>query len=412
MLTLNGVMLKPQLVVLTLLACFVPTPAAIAQSVSEPWRATALSEVWNLEKWSEECGPKPQANRVPAAAVTITRRGGELYFVEPGRQYSTTGCWERYPGLNRAEHGVGNGSWTNVCRTQPKDPRQAVVRTAVTANDDRITWRETGEYRLSIQGAQCFASVTRTRHFTRIESTGSPAATTPSATPAAKLPAKRTAKDATKRCAKPGEPRRLTVSPALLWAPPDGELALHASVYDADGCPVSVPVRWKPPAQAPLSVSAGGLVRVAADAAPGEYPIVVSTASGVRASLRFHVVAPADVDRFLNQQQGEVQSAIHLPSPPGERRSVGAKATEAEDRAVRRKRWFVAIGVGISLLLGALGAVLLRQQRPQPHSGRHPSSPPERMAAVGSRRRCPSCGRVYTNGALYCGVDGQSLQPE
>lgn len=418
MLTFNGIKLGARLTWAVLAICL-PAPPAFAQGAPEAWRATALNERWDLKQWSSACGPKPRAAAVGAADVTITRRGGELYFVEAGRQYSTNHCWERYPGLNRTEHRAGNGSWSNLCRTRPDDPRQATVRTSVSASSDRITWHETGEYRLSIQGAQCYARVTRTRAFARKPSptgpapTAAPLASPPDTSPDA--PAQHT-QAGTRGCAEPGEPARLAVSPALLWAPPAGELALQATVYDGNGCPLSIPVRWKPHAQAPLSVTSGGLVSVAADAAPGEYPIVISTASGVRASLRFHIVAPNEVDRFLNQQQSHVHPAMHLPGPASETRSVGATAAEAENHALRRKRWFVAIGVGISLLLGGLGVVLLRQQAPSRQRRRSADAPltprPTPPPAPGPRRRCPACGQVYANGAIYCGIDGHLLQPE
>src|SRR5690606_36561188 len=100
--------------------------------------------------------------------------GSELSISGLGREWSTTQCWEQYPGLARRSHSAGTRGWRNVCKTADSDPRQATVVTTLSATDTTMSFDETAQYQFVIQGQNCTASARRTRSFRLLQREGEP----------------------------------------------------------------------------------------------------------------------------------------------------------------------------------------------------------------------------------------------
>src|SRR5450432_1755297 len=102
---------------------------ADAPTLAGSWSATPMRSDWNIGAWGKACGPSPSGGGAPGGSVSITSAGSELNMSGAGRAYSTTECWEQFPGLSRVSHSGGQRGWRNTCKTKAGDPRQATLVT-------------------------------------------------------------------------------------------------------------------------------------------------------------------------------------------------------------------------------------------------------------------------------------------
>src|SRR5262249_50552483 len=146
----------------------------------------------------------------------IVADGAELLINGGGRSYSTTSCWEQYPGIQRTGHAASARSWKTVCHTRPGDPRQAGLSTSLTATDTSISFYEAGHDQFVLQGQNCTASVGRYRTYTLVQRAGAPApAVPPTPLQTVAVPSAMKPRDTTQdRCTTVGPPARLEVRPA------------------------------------------------------------------------------------------------------------------------------------------------------------------------------------------------------
>ena len=113
-----------------------------------------------------------ERRRRAGGSVTITSSGSELHLSGAGRDFSTTECWEQFPGLSRVSHSGGLRGWRSTCKTKAGDPRQATIVTTISATDNQISFDETGQYQFIITGQNCTASVRRTRSLSLVQREG------------------------------------------------------------------------------------------------------------------------------------------------------------------------------------------------------------------------------------------------
>jgi RNA polymerase subunit RPABC4/transcription elongation factor Spt4 len=375
------------------------------------WSASALSVNWKLGDWGKACGPAPGGGGEGGGTVTITQQGNELTIAGVGRTYTTTECWERYPGIQRISHSASARNFQNVCKTSSGDPRQASLVTTISATDNRISFDETGQYQFVIEGQNCTASVRRTRSYSLISRLGE-AAPAPAPAPSATAPKPEPAKPA-RGCDNTGLPERLEVRPSRKLMRPGESFEFRTSVLDARGCPIALPVppTWRVMSGANLlSITAPGKVTVNPSAGESQATLEVTLADR---SVRVEVeIASKDrYDALLQAQgfdeKGESKEAAVL-SVASE--SMGAREVVARDDAPDRTRWFVAVAGAAALVLGLLGFVLVRRARsaPEPVSGgaqsRHPT--PEAGAPA---KACPTCREEFAPEAEFCPNDGNRL---
>ena len=421
----------------------VRTAGAQQKTLSGRWSASAMQVAWAQGDWGPACGPRPGGGGAPAGVVTITQQGGELSISGAGRSYSTSQCWEQFPGLSRASHSGGARGWRTVCKTAAGDPRQATVITTVTASDAYITFDETGQYQFVIQQQNCTASVRRSRSFRLIQREGEPppspatpppatTATTPSSPGTAAPP--RTEPDPASvpaspggRCENLGPPARLEVRPARKLLRPGEEFSFRTLVLDRRGCrlPSVSPVWRLADPGAPAKLLAPGSVRVD-DNAP-ESEIELSVSIGERAVRVVVEVASRERYEALLRQGGfnEAGESSEAAVAVIASESVGARSAVAEDRARTRRRIFAAIVGALALLFGGVGLLVVQSTRrrkrqearrraiaqeiaqslpPPPLS--YPPPPTQPVAAY-----CPTCRQEYPPNEIYCPNDGNRLVP-
>jgi hypothetical protein len=395
-----------------------PPARAGSPTLSGQWSATAMRVAWNIGDWGSACGPRPSEKAAPAGTVTVTERGGELTMQDSGRAYSTTHCWEQYPGLAAVSHAGGSRGWRTVCKTPPGDPRQATITTTLNASDTDIVLDEAGQYQFVVEGQNCTASVRRSRSFHLLQREGEPrAAALPSApaAPAAEpspeqvAPAPSPTKSPT-RCDQPGPPARLEVRPSRKLMRPGEEFQFRVMVLDANGCTLNVAATWAEPGQKPEMVMlGGGKVLVAADAPEGEVPLT-ATVQGQSARVVVEVASRERYEAMLNagrfDRAGETTEVSVAVIASG---SVGARAADSGGAASARRRAFMAV-LGGMLLLGAAGIlVAFRARRASRRASRASSPEVEISLPRPTAMLCPTCHGQYPPEAEFCPADGDRL---
>lgn len=415
--------------IITLLAVLIGSTAAHADqpTLSGRWSASAMVVQWVIGEWGDACGPKPGGGGAPAGVVTITQQGNELAMSGAGRSYSTTQCWEQFPGMVRTRHASGKRGWRNVCKSSPGDPRQTTVVTNISATDDTIGFSETGQYQFVVKGQNCTASVRRTRSFRLIQRDGEPPAkkTQPDPKPSAAPPPPKPQPPPSPppaRCVERGEPARLEVRPARKLMRGGETFEFRAIVTDEAGCTLGVRPTWKLVGE-PTGVSSkgDGSVTVADDAPDGTAELSAALGNqSVKVSVE--VVSKERFEALLASgsftRDGEsTDSAVALI----EGGSVGGGAARGGGTD-RRKLLFAGVIGGLALLTGIAALVLgLRGHKrrddaedaaeQQPSAGAAPPPEPAPSVPAISAKICPLCGERYPPDAECCGNDGATLVP-
>src|SRR4051812_18232671 len=257
-------------------------------NLSGRWSATSLTETWSIGDWGKACGPKPSTAGERGGTATIEQNGNELPITGVGHAFSTTNCWEPLPGLVRTSHSASARSWRTTCKSPPGDPRQSSLVTTLGANDQQISFDETGQYQFVIKGQNCTASVRRTRSFRRLASALAPEPTSSAfapATPTAQtltvaptaVPSSRMGdfdvpppKVGSAACALPGPPARIEVRPSHKLLRPGESFDFNAAVLDSHGCRLGIAPAFRLEDDAKgVSVASTGKVHVDEGATEG-----------------------------------------------------------------------------------------------------------------------------------------------
>jgi hypothetical protein len=412
--------------------------AADRPTLTGVWSESVLSERWNIGQWGAACGPKPISRDTPGGQATVTEEGAELVIASPDRTYRTAACYESMPGLVQSSHSVTQRSWQTRCVSTPSDPRQTTIVTNLTATDTTMSLDETGAYQFTLHGQNCTASTRRTRTYRLVQRKGEapapaspppvappeptrvadPPASTPTATPP---PFSRPSTQG--KCAEPGEPTRLEVTPVRKLLRPGDRFSFRTQAYDANGCSVPPRATWAiATPDAKVAVAPGGVVTVADDAVDGIIELTVSFA-GKAARVRVEVATPARYEALLStassSDAGESDEAATIVASG----SVGANSAVAQDGARARKTTFVLIIGSLALALAALGFLLMRRSaklaRAAPEDTADPiayiPNPGAPAAALGARPFggrsvvCPSCRSEFPAGSTFCPRDGNRL---
>jgi len=385
-------------------------------TLSGRWSATPMRSDWVIGEWGKACGPAPSGGGAPGGSVTITSTGNELRLSGAGRDFSTTECWEQFPGLSRVSHTGGLRGWRSTCKTKSTDPRQATIVTTLSATDNGISFDETGQYQFIITGQNCTASVRRTRQLTLVQRDGESAPIASSAPiPAAPEPPT-VATPPAKICTDPGPPARLEVRPRRKLLRPGESFEFHASVLDGAGCALSLSPAWKVLGEhATLELTAPGRVHIAENA--GESTVELqATLAGRSASVVVEIASRERYEALLAQDglnaAGESSEAAvaRIAST-----AIGGGSGVTHDDSQRRRLLFVGVVGSAALVLGLLGFVLVQHSRRKPLAP-EPRTPRLRLASAMTPndlpplgKICPTCREEYGPEAAFCPNDGNRL---
>ncbi|RYZ10200.1 MAG: zinc ribbon domain-containing protein [Myxococcales bacterium] len=383
---------------------------AQAPTLAGTWTASPLAVSWQLGDWGKACGPAPSGGGEGGGTVTITQSGNELAFAGAGRSYTTSECWEQYPGIQRISHSASARSFQNVCKTAAGDPRQTKLVTTLSATDNRINFDETGQYQFVIEGQNCTASVRRTRSYTLVRRLGEEVAPAPSVeTPSpAPTPTPRPAKP----CENAGLPERLEVRPSHKLMRPGESFEFRTIVLDARGCALPVTPTWRVVSGASLlSVTAPG--KVTASPTAGESKATLEVTLGDRSvRVDVEIASKERYDAVLQAQglseTGESKEAAVLRVAS---ESMGAREVVARDEAPSQSRWIVAVAGASALVLGLLGLWLVRRSRAAANAPprEEPPSTPRASLPPDTAKACPTCREEFPPEAEFCPNDGNRL---
>jgi len=380
---------------------------------------------WIIGEWGKACGPTPSGGGAAGGVVTITNAGSELHLSGAGRDFSTTECWEQFPGLSRISHSSGQRGWRSTCKTKVGDPRQATIVTTISATDNLISFDETGQYQFVITGQNCTASVRRTRSLSLVQREGESAPVATAAPPPAASvaqpspspsPSPSAAVPAAKVCKVPGPPERLEVRPARKLLRPGDSFEFHTSVLDAAGCAVPLSPLWKVVGEhASLELSGPGRVKVPDSAAESTVELQ-ATLAGHSARVTVEIAAKDRYDALLAQKglnaEGESSEAAVARIATT---ALGGGSVVTRDDSQRRRIIFVGVVGGTALVLGLLGFALVQHSRrkplePEPRAPRprlNPAITPNNLPPLG--KVCPTCREEYPPEAAFCPNDGNRL---
>lgn len=333
-----------------------PAAAQGTASLAGTWQAEPMTVRWVIGDWGEACGPRPSGGGDSGGVVTIEERGTELVISGAGRGYSTEQCWEMHPGLARQSHSGSRRAWKTTCRTPPNDARQEILQTTITATDDVISFQETGQYQLVVQGQTCSASSGRWRTYRR------GAGVQPPPSPAPEVPAELAPRPPVEnRCKVPGAPARIEVRPSRKLMRAGESFQFQATVLDGRGCVARAPVSWELlPPDGSGTLDAGQL-SIKEGAADAEL-VVVATAASQSVRVQVDVVSNERYASLLASgdfdADGASADAATATITAG---SLGAQQVAAEPERSGRKWTFVGLVSVIALLFGAMGVWLVRR---------------------------------------------------
>lgn len=385
-------------------------------TLSGQWSASAMHVQWNIGQWGAACGPRPSGGGSGSGQVTVQQSGSELSISGVGRQWSTTECWEQYPGLARRSHSAGMRGWRNVCKTADNDPRQATVITTLSATDDSMSFDETGQYQFVIKAQNCTASVRRTRSFRLVQRAGEAPRTQDKKPSETALPtgiepgAEADGEKAGGRCASKGPPARLEVRPARKLMRPGESFTFRARVLDKNGCLLGHQPVWKiEQGEQAASLSGTGKVEIRPDATEAEVKLSANV-KGQSVEVDIEVVPKERYEALLAQrgfnEAGESSEAAAATLASG---SIGAKSAVSQGGSDRRIT-FVAVTGALALIVGVAGLFLVQRRRRQDRARRE-FVPPDAATAptTGLSKRCPTCGRNYHGDEQFCTEDATPL---
>jgi len=440
-----------------------PAQAQSSASLSGRWQADPMTVRWVIGDWGEACGPRPSGGGDTGGVVEIEVKGAELVISSPERSYSTAQCWAMHPELERQSHAAGGRSWSTTCRTRSNDARQEVLQTNITATEDTLSFRESGQYQFALQGQTCSASSGRWRTYRRLAEGSEPLPATGPATvppPVELVPEPREVPrpevpppEAPRRpaaanpCLTPGPPARIDVRPARKLMRAGESFLFRAVVFDVRGCALRTPVAWAlspPEATAQLEDGVLEIPEGAADAQLG----VVATAAHQSVRVTVDVVSSDRYSALLASGNFTADGAsIEAATATITEGSLGAQSAVLEGAAPGRKWTFVALVSAIAVCFGMLGAFLLTRANRQRRAAAAPRAAtvdvgtvvfagegqaPPPAAPTGDATRfdplsqrapvvapvvsaamvCPICGTLYPSRDLKtCPKDGAQLLP-
>ena len=413
--------------------------AADRPTLAGIWSESILPERWNIGQWGTGCGPRPVARDLPGGQTTVVEEGVELVITSSDRVFRTAACYEAMPGLVQSSHSVTQRSWQTRCVSAPGDPRQTTLVTNLTATDTTMSLDETGAYQFRVSGQNCTASTRRTRNYRLVQRQGEPSpsassggtttATGTTQVPSTTAPGQPAGTPSSRpstagKCAEPGEPARLEVTPVRKLLRPGDRFTFRTQAFDANGCSVPPKVTWSVATPgARVAVSPGGIVTVGEDAEDGTVELVIPF-GGKSARVRVEVATPARYEALLStasaNDAGESEEAATVVASG----SLGTNSAVAQDGARARKTTFVIIIGALALGLAALGFLLMRRSAVTPREGvddtpapiAYIASPVGSLPAGAAGRPfagrmlvCPSCRGEFPVGTTFCPRDGNRL---
>lgn len=403
---------------------------------------------WNVESWGETCGPKPRGGTQAGGTVQISKAGNGLIWRGLSRSYSTSQCWERMPGLVRVSHSASDTRWVNVCRKPPNDPRKAQLRTAISAQGNRILFDETGQFSFYVKDTKCAASSRRTRTLRRavpekeahelsaarsaktatetavdeleLHTTDTPDFSAPRSNTESEetdgvrplTPTKAAAVD-TPRCRARGRVASVEVISAREFIKAGEQLGLLAIVKDTSGCAFdNAKVQWSlvQPTDG-VELLANGRLTTTNTTPSGTFE-VRATSGTVATTLPIRVASASEYEAiFAGTSQEAALVSIGEKAVVGVAHVLPESAHEGGDAgdagsASSRKLTFLLVLGGVVLALAGFGWWLIRTS-----SGRGTVSTSQVVTVIDtkSRTKCPTCGELYPLGTRFCGTDGTRL---
>ena len=418
--------------------CALSTPLA-AQDLAGTWRVTRDQVDVTVTEWGSACGPRPESHRNGTGREVSVRVEGDQLVISGGRTNRSNRCWSdnRDVSLVSATHPSAT-QWVVACSTPSSFALAERGTYTLTARDaTHLSFRDETRYEWAIQGSNCRASSVLVREYERV---GAVDAGPPPPPPPPPPPT---------RCATPGAPAALQVTPSRRSTTAGVRVCFRARLVDANRCEAQGPdVAWtmqRTQGDADATLDRSCFVPTATSGT-GEFE-VTAMAGGFTARA---VAAVVTADRYRDLVATHLEdpdAGVDAPLLVGPR--VGAVAVATPRSAPRSS--FVVWGLALfAALLGVAGLALLTRRRSRERSAREAGSdaipsvaeapvarppvaeapvarPPVAEAPVAEApvagtpvkaaapfviadsRACSRCGTRYGSDLAFCPQDGAAL---
>ncbi|MGZ6125669.1 MAG: double zinc ribbon domain-containing protein, partial [Myxococcales bacterium] len=393
-------------------------------------------------------------NGTTGREATVTSDGGQLAVQDGRHRTRTDGCWSDNPRVRRISASHTGTRWTVICQTADEDYQHEQGTYTIQVDGTHLTMRESSEYSWQLRESRCRASASRTLVFERA----------PDANPTPVVDAGRAVATnpppPTNRCATPGAPARLQISPGRRPLAPGGRGCFRARFLDTNSCEVTAglpTVGWSMTRSggnpnAPDAVMENVCVRAPAGSTVGEYT-VTATAGPLTATAIASVVSAEELQSLVAAQFEDEDAGVPALAPTAAASGTGVGAivvqTPPPPPGTSRSGSFLWILMGLGAALAVAGVLLLTGKKKKPartslnpdrpsdpsaassrvrrHSEampikelRTPAKPPAPAAAPPSEanplvaprplvKRCPQCNARFTAEIAFCPEHGTAL---
>lgn len=397
--------------------CFSPLARA---EIAGRYKTTGQNISVKVQSWGEDCGPRPRSASGGGGKVVDVRRVGAHLSIGGHR---TDRCWSRNPRVQRRRAQAGTNRWTVVCETPAGDSRfEHGEYTVDQPGEGRLRFREVSRYDWRLEGDHCQATVVLTRNYTRVDD-AEPEQLPPEQPD---RPEPQEPPTPSKCAGARGDPVRLDVRPRRVRIGPGERVCLRAVPRDRDGCPVPGSVSWER-ARGPAALgrlTEDGCFTAGNNASGAEGMVAVTARVGELSGAAQIVVRIPDIsdliaERLTDGSEEEPALSGNTQARPGSAQGLGRAQAEPV-RGASLTLWALLGGIFFALFAVVLVIVVARRRRASTDEGDDEaiervsstmavasSVPPPTLEEA--RKRCPACGRIFTDSTEYCPDDATKL---
>lgn len=412
------------------------------------WMMTSMSMSVTTSNWGENCGPKPESyssrSQLP---VQIRVNSGHLFFSKTDLR--TDRCSSPNLKLQKVSASRSNSTWKMVCQTPKDDPKfERGTYTLTAVDENRLEFTNVSRFDWTLKGDRCVAASTERRVYVRKSEESANPPKSEAVSPKKKDESAAILESMRPWCEPKGPVARIVITPPAANIGPGEKICLNATAYDSMDCRKSVNVRWSVTQnEQPVRgrISPNGCFSAGANAADAEGEYVVTARVGAKAARAVvSVVFPDLVDLLAArlrpletlEKMEESKPNTNVPKegkpslprailpPPPPTSIQGNKGVMPTDSG-QTGTWILVTLLLATSIAGIAGFRLLRRSQRKSRNERmelddwpNQDQPKNQEDLVSDQPKvdanrlcCPSCNRIFDEGALFCPYDKASLVP-
>jgi len=393
---------------------FISNQAKASSKFAGRWMRTQFSLQVKIEKWGDNCGPRPKSySNNKKKTVDIVSQGKHLIFSKGGIR--TDRCISPNPRLSSISKSIIEGNWRRICQTEKDDSKYERIEYSLTSNgnSNSLSYRSKTKVKWTLKGDHCIAVIKEHRTFNRESKTKE---TTSPVTPKEAEP--ELVENSSPECENPGRVRQLSINPTSATIAPMERVCFRAIGVDNNNCHFTTNATWsayQDEQRIPKLLSQTGCFKAGATAADSEgtYDIIAKV-DGKQATAQITVAFP-DLNDLLKARLNPVDDINkkasqqnNISAPPLNQHLTEATDVNQHDKETNIN--IIAIIVGVIMVLGILIIVIVIRRKSFNNLNNDiwdsentaPKATPKVII-------CPDCKREFAPDAQFCPFDGATL---